>query len=456
MIPFYLSELALISHGLLIGENIKINKISFDTRKLIIGSLFIALKGKNFNALNFINEATNKGASSFLVDQPISTKLPYIIVNNVLLAIGLLGKLIRRKSNVISLAITGSSGKTTVKEMTASILKNYDKTLYTYKNFNNNIGVPLTLINLKKKHKYLVVEIGANNLKEINYSTKLIKPHVALVNNISASHLLGFKSIQGVANAKGEIFNGLIKKGTAIINHDSNDIINWKNKLNQKKILFYSKNKNLNSDIYASNICLNKENTTFYLHFFKKKTKITINLLGMHNVFNALAASALAMSIEIPIYFIKLGLFNTKNIKGRLSPIKINNNQIIIDDSYNANYLSVISSIKFLKTMPGYLVMVIGDILELGDQENYYYEKIIKFINLVKLNKIISFGCLSKKISNKHHFGEHFNNRNDLVEKLLFLMKKHKKITILVKGSRLMAMNKIVNMLKEKINVHII
>lgn len=456
MIPFYLSELASISHGLLIGDNIKINKISFDTRKLIFGSLFIALKGKNFNALDFIDEAVNKGVSAFLVDQPIITKLPYIIVNNVFLAIGSLATLIRKKSNVISLAITGSAGKTTVKEMTASILKNYDKTLYTYKNFNNNIGVPLTLINLNKKHKYLVVEIGANNLKEIDYSSKLIKPHIALINNISASHLLGLKSIQGVANAKGEIFNGLIKKGTAVINNDSNDMPNWKNKLNQKKILFYSKNKNLNSDIYASNICLNKKNTTFYLHFLKKKTKITINLLGIHNVFNALAASALAISIDIPMYFIKLGLFNTKNLEGRLFPIKINNNQIIIDDSYNANYLSVISSIKLLKTMPGYLVMVIGDILELGDQENYYYEKIIKFINLAKLNKIISFGDLSKKISNKHQLGEHFNNQNDVVEKLFCLIKKHKKITILIKGSRLMAMNKIVNMLKEKINVHTI
>lgn len=456
MISFNLLELAQVSQGILVGKNIKISKISIDTRKHIQGSLFITLKGKKFNSFNFIQEAIKKGVIALLTDQYITTNLPYIVVKNTKLALGQLSLLIRKKSKVIAIAITGSSGKTTVKEMTSNILKTCGNTLYTYKNLNNNIGVPLTLINLHQKHKYLVVEIGANNPGEIEYSTNLVQPKSALVNNITAAHLLGFKSIQGIANAKGEIFNGLKKNGTAIINYDSNDVINWKSKLNNKKILYFSKNKTLISDIYASNIFLNQKNTIFNLHYLSKKIKIQINLLGIHNVYNALAASALAISIGIPLKKIQTGLFYTKNILGRLFPIQLNKNQLIIDDSYNANYSSVIAAIKVLSNMSGYLVIVIGDIAELGLKTNFYYQKIGQFLNFTKINKVISFGNLSKKISDMNISGEHFYKTNLLVNKLLLLIKKHSKITILIKGSRNMSMDQIVNILKEKNNVNII
>lgn len=456
MIPFTMMELSKITNGKLVGDNIQINKISTDSRNCVCGSLFIALQGKNFDANNFIKIAINKGAIALLTNKNIiDAKIPQIIVNDTTIALGQLSKLIRKKSSATVIALTGSSGKTTVKEMITNILNYSGKTLSNNGNFNNHIGVPLTLTCLNKEHKYLVLEMGANSFGEINYLTKLVRPQSALINNILPSHLSGFHSINGVANAKGEIFNGLVNFGTAIINDNSNDILNWNKNLKNKRILCYSDIYSLRSHIWASNIHTNKNNIIFNINtFFSEQIKIKMSLLGRHNILNALAAATLAISINIPLNIIKKGLFDTKPIPGRMYPIHINNKKIIIDDTYNANYGSMIAAIRVLNKMPGYLVIVIGDILELGHKYTYYYNKIGKFANFMRINKIISFGNYTNIISNISRLGEHFYKKKDLINRLIKLLSQKKEITILIKGSRVVAMDTIVSILKEKTGVN--
>lgn len=453
---FSLLEISKITKGILIGENIKITGISIDTRKNFLGSLFIALLGKNFDGHNFLKEAKNSGSTALLVDKKnFVIFMPTIIVNNTIIALGQLGKFIRKKSKANILALTGSVGKTTVKEMTAKILSLSGKTLYTEKNNNNHIGVPLTLIKLYQKYRYAIIEIGSNKTGEIAYLTNLVQPKTALVNNIYPAHLLGFKSVINIAKEKGKIFMGLLKQGTAIININNNYLSIWKHNLKNKNIYFYSLQKVSYSNLWSSDITLIQGKTSFYINIeSKKKIKINLPILGYHNISNALAAASLALSVNIPLNNIKEGLNSIKSIPGRLYPIMIEKNKIIIDDSYNSNFASMIAAINVLNNMQGYKILVIGDMLELGNSTKLYHQKILDFIlKNQKIDKIFSYGTFSKIISNIQNIGEHFNNYIKLVQKILFFICRYQKITILIKGSHNSGIKNIINKLKEKLCV---
>lgn len=240
MIPLSLKKITTIISGQLYGKNLVINEIVTDTRKILPGYLFIALKGKRFDAHIFIKEAINKGCSAIICEKKIKFNISYIIVEDTCTALGKIANWLRRKINPKILAITGSCGKTSVKEMTGSILKKNENTLSTINNFNNHIGVPITLIRLTKKHKYGVIELGANNPGEIFYTSKLSEPNIVLINNIYYSHLEGFKSLLGVSKAKSEILSGLQSQGTVIINLDSHHISQWKKKIKNKNIFYFS------------------------------------------------------------------------------------------------------------------------------------------------------------------------------------------------------------------------
>lgn len=452
MIDFLFSELVKITKGYLIGKDVIINKISTDTRKKNTSNfLFIALKGKNFDGHNFICQAIQKGAIAVLVNKIIKNiAISQIIVNDTQLALGKIGSFIRKKSNAIVLSLTGSTGKTTVKEMTAKILNNCGKTTYTQNNFNNKIGVPLTLINLTKYDKYILLEIGADFPGEISYLSKLVKPKYALINNIHPAHLLGFKNLNGIATAKGEIFDGLLSDGTAVLNYKSNYLNIWKEKIKNKKIFYFSQNYFLRSNLWVENIIFSNKKIYFDLNTKFKKIKICLNLLGEHNIHNSLAAASLSLAAGVNLDDIQNGLNSMKPIYGRLFPIKINKKQTIIDDSYNSSYSSMISAINVLKKMPGYLVLVVSDMLELGKYSLKLHKKIGEIAYKKGIHKIISYGFFSKNISVLNHNGEHFQKKNILIKKLLFLLYQHHEITILLKGSHNTKMHEIVRILKEK------
>jgi len=246
MIQISLNQLCSITNGMYFHNdtykknNLTFNAISIDSKKIIPGCLFIAILGKRFNAHRFINEAIIKGASAILVENKIKSDIPQIIVKDTTIALGKIAFWIRKQSKSHIIALTGSSGKTSVKEITTSILRHCGKTLSTFQNLNNNIGVPLTLLNLTSSHKYAVIEIGANHHKEISYSTQLTKPNIVLINNIHYSHLDGFKSLLGVSKAKQEIFIGLSKTGIAIFNADSHHWSRWKKNINTKNVIWFS------------------------------------------------------------------------------------------------------------------------------------------------------------------------------------------------------------------------
>lgn len=253
MIPISFYQICRITKGYFFNKNnVKIHDLIFhiistDSRTITPGCLFIALIGKNFNAHDFVYEAIKKGAKAVILENKLDINVPQIIVKNTTLALGNIAFWIRQQSNANIIALTGSSGKTSVKEITTSILKYYGKTLSTFKNFNNNIGVPLTLLNLDLSYKYAVIEIGANHPKEISYSTQLTNPNIVLINNIYYSHLNGFKTLLGISKSKQEILCTLPKTGTAIFNADSHHWSRWKKSIKNQNIIWFSIKKKANS-----------------------------------------------------------------------------------------------------------------------------------------------------------------------------------------------------------------
>lgn len=240
MIPLSLNKIASITNGKLYGKNLIIQNIITNSKKITAGCLFIALQGKKFDAHIFIEEALNKGCSAIITEKKIEFNSNHIIVENTTIALGQIANWIRKKVNPIILSITGSCGKTSVKEMIKSILNKYNNTISTIDNLNNHIGVPITLIRLKEKHKYGIIELGGNKPGEIYYTSNIAQPNVALINNIYYSHLEGFKSLLGVSKAKSEILSGLQSQGTVIINLDSHHISQWKKKIKNKKVIYFS------------------------------------------------------------------------------------------------------------------------------------------------------------------------------------------------------------------------
>lgn len=240
MISLSLKTIAKITNGKLHGSDLSIDKIVIDTKKVISGCLFIALIGKKLDGHIFIQDAIFKGCSAIITQKNIKCCISHIIVKNTSIALGQIASWIRKSTNAKILAITGSCGKTSVKEMTSSILKQNGKTISTIGNLNNNIGVPITLLQLTKKHQYGVIELGANQPGEILYTTNISQPEVILINNIYYAHLQGFKSLLGVSKAKSEIFSGLKSNGTVVINLDSHHLSQWKKNIDKKNVLYFS------------------------------------------------------------------------------------------------------------------------------------------------------------------------------------------------------------------------
>ncbi|VFP83145.1 UDP-N-acetylmuramoyl-tripeptide--D-alanyl-D-alanine ligase [Candidatus Erwinia haradaeae] len=449
MIPITLKQLAEITQGTLYGTDITVLNVSTDTRKMHAGSLFIALKGKNYDAHDFISSAISAGCSSFLVNQKLCLPISHIVVNDTRIALGVLARWVRQQSGAKVVGITGSSGKTSVKEMTASILRQCGQVLSTSGTLNNDIGVPITLLRLTHEHQYAVIELGANHPGELFYTAALTQPESVLINNLSASHLEGFGSLVRLAKAKGEILQALPQNGTAIINHDSNDLVKWKYILQGQNIWCFSSNHIKCCDFYASCITRTQLNTHFNLHTPQGCISVMIPFHGQHYIANALAASALAMSISAPLNSISKGLQHLQAIPGRLFPIPFTKNKLLIDDTYNANVGSMIAAVNVLADRPGYRVMIVGNMAEMGHHSNIYHKQIGYKIRHSGINKVLSIGSLGHEIARTSNIGEYFEDPETLSARAHELLMKHQYITLLVKGSRSSNMDKIVQILQE-------
>ncbi|ATZ10608.1 UDP-N-acetylmuramoyl-tripeptide--D-alanyl-D-alanine ligase [Erwinia amylovora] len=449
MISVTLQQVAQLTGGTLHGDDRAIADVTTDTRKAAEGSLFIALKGERFDAHDFVADAITAGCSALLVSKRLPVELPQVVVADTRIALGQLAAWVRQQSNARIVALTGSSGKTSVKEMTAAILRECGETLYTTGNFNNDIGVPLTLLRLKPEHRYAVIELGANHQGEIAYTSGLVRPESALVNNLAAAHLEGFGSLAGVAKAKGEIFSGLPLNGTAIINSDSNDWPHWQQALHAKTVWRFSPEQ-ADSDFYAANVTISAQGTHFTLHSPLGDVDVILPLPGRHNIANALAASALALSVGAPLSAVRQGLSTLKAVPGRLFPLALSADKLLLDDSYNANVGSMTAAAQVLAGMPGYRVMIVGDMAEMGAEAAECHRQVGNAIRHAGIDKVLSTGSLSHGISDASGVGEHFADKAALGVRALELLAQHQHITLLVKGSRSASMEQVVQILQEK------
>ena len=449
MIPVSLQALADVLSAELIGADCQIVEVTTDTRQ-VTGCLFVALKGERFDAHDFAVDAVAAGAGALLVSKRLLVDVPQLVVKDTRLALGQLAAWVRKQVPARVVALTGSSGKTSVKEMAAAILRECGEVLYTAGNFNNDIGVPLTLLRLQPQHDFAVIELGANHIGEIAYTTALTCPQTALVNNLAAAHLEGFGSLAGVAQAKGEIFTGLPADGVAIINADNNDWPHWQSMLEGKTVWRFSPQAAEGVDFFASDVQINGEGTQFTLHSPFGTAPIALPLPGRHNVANALAATALAMSAGASLEAVRQGLKQLQAVPGRLFPIALSAGKLLLDDSYNANVGSMTAAAQVLAEMPGYRVMVVGDMAELGAEAEECHRQVGEAARLAGVDKVLGVGPLSQTLIAAAGNGEHFQDKAAVIARVAELLSEHAVITVLIKGSRSAAMEQVVRALQEK------
>ena len=447
MIKLTTQQLAQILNASLIGDGQAIvENINTDTRKSVSNSLFFALKGEHFDAHQYLDKAVEQGATALVV-QHANTEIvtPQLVVTDTRLALGQLAKWLREKINPRTVAMTGSSGKTTVKEMTASILQqtagNPEAVLFTNGNFNNDIGVPLTLLRLTEQHKFAVIELGANHQGEIDYTTHLAQPEAALVNNVAAAHLEGLGS--------SEIYRGLTQNGVAIINNEHNYIELWQKEIGSHAIQYFN-----GGDYKAENVKHSPNGSTFTLVSLKGSIEINLPYLGEHNVKNALAATALAMNVGASLADVKAGLEHRSQVKGRLFPIQVNENLLLLDDTYNANVDSLQAAIDVLKGYDAFRILLVGDMKELGEDSLKCHQQVGDYAKQAKLDLVLSYGTESAVIS-EAVLGKHFTDKAELTAYALDIIKQklqeNQKVVVLAKGSRSMKMEETIYSLKDSL-----
>jgi UDP-N-acetylmuramoyl-tripeptide--D-alanyl-D-alanine ligase len=442
-----LSEVALATHGQLIGADVEFFSVGTDSREIKKGQLFVALKGENFDGHAYAAQSLEQGSSAVLVSKT-SDVSPAVVVKDTRLALGELAAYWRQKFLMPVVAVTGSNGKTTVKEMLAAILRastgNDDSVLATQGNFNNDIGLPLTMLNLRDQHHYAILEMGMNHAGEISYLTRLAKPNVALVNNAGTAHIGELGSIEAIANAKGEIFEGLADGGVAIINADDAFADLWKKLASNHQHMTFALN--TKADVTAT-YALRLVDSHIELRTPVGNISFTLPAPGLHNVRNALAAASAALALNVSLEHIAEGLSQFAGAKGRLQAKQGLAGAKVIDDTYNANPSSMKAALDVLSASQGQRVFVMGDMAELGNDEISMHEEVGRYAKEAGIEKLFVLGNLSQHTAKA--FGTdafHFETVEALTKSLISIM--DAETTVLVKGSRSMRMERVVNVIQ--------
>lgn len=450
MIPMSLAQIALVTDGQLLNcsdPSLTICNVSTDTRTVTNGALFLALLGERFDAHQFVAQAITNGAVVAVVSRPLAdVAIPQILVADTRVALGQISAWVREQLDLQIVAITGSCGKTTLKEMCAAILQQTAPVLATQGNLNNEIGVPQTLLRLTPAERYAVVELGANHPGEIAWTTSLVKPDVAVINNVAAAHLAGFGSLRGVAVAKTEIFGGLSASGTAVLNADSEFYDWWREILSVRTVSFGLQNSK--ADFRAENVKQDEQGiASFTLCTPDGQIDIQLPIPGLHNVSNALAAAAVTTSLGLSLVQVKSGLANMQPVKGRFCVQKLSDDLTVIDDTYNASVQSVMAAIDTLSVMPGYRVFAFGDMGEMGADAVNLHRQIGEHARLRKLDAVLTVGDLSRHAADAAS-GQHFTDKESLCQALKTLMQQQRPMTILAKGARSARMEEVVAFVK--------
>lgn len=484
-----LSEAAAITHGKLSGVTHSgdqpFHGVAIDSRNLQRGDLFIAIAGEKRDGHDFLAQAGARGAVGALVaksrneETSQTSQLAQIKVHDTTVALGKLGAHWRRKFNLPLIAVTGSNGKTTVSALIAAIFnhgdgndhhnKNGDKTeiknddkhanknkngnpcLSPHASFNNQWGVPITLLRMREHHTHAVIEMGMNHGGEIKLLSKLARPDIALINNVAAAHLGGFDDLQGIANAKAEIFSGLAANGTAVLNADDQFYAYWRAAIGDGKVVSFGLSET--ADVIASAISNTASGCEFLLTIGAQHARIALQILGQHNVRNAIAAAAAATAAGAGMQQIKAGLESFTAINGRLCKLRTPSGAVILDDSYNANPASMTAALDVLASFAGVRIAVLGAMAELGEQSAEFHRQIgahclrcrIEHLFCLDAPNNVANTANAAIVGYLQGYGVHalrFLEVNSLQAYLSLYLTSG--VTVLIKGSRMAAMERVV------------
>ena len=444
-----LSEAAKVMRGRMDGADVGFSAVSIDTRNMNPGDLFVAIRGDNFDANDFVDDAARAGAVAAVVSRDLDIELPRVVVEDTRRALGQLAAEWRNRLTIKVVGVTGSNGKTTVKEMVASVLNEIANVLYTQGNLNNEIGVPLTLLKLQDDNKFAVIEMGANHAGEISYTSGLTAPDVAIITNAGAAHLEGFGSLQGVAKAKGELLSSLSEEGVAVLNADDKYFGYWRALVGGQRVISFGLG--ADADVRASDIQLVRTKSGFKNKFVLKFGSITgsvcLNLAGQHNVYNALAASSACFALGLDFKDIRKGLARLQPVPGRMQPIAGMNGALLIDDSYNANPTSFAAAINSLAQLNGRLQVIFGAFAEMGDCSAELHAEVGAQAKAAGVEHFYATGIdADKAVDAFGPGGCYFESQADLIQRAKELMDTQS--ILLIKGSRSQRMERVIDALK--------
>ena len=440
-----LAAAAEMMHGTLHGASASFGGVCTDTRTLEAGQLFVALSGPNFDAHDFVDTAAERGAAGAVVSQLADESIAQIVVDDTLAALGRLGSAWRRQQPASVVGITGSNGKTTLKELTAACLRQVANTLATHGNLNNEIGMPLMLTRIDASHRFAVIEMGANHIGEIAYLASLAQPDVVAITNAAAAHLEGFGSIEGVAKGKGEILDSGKRPAAAVLNADDHYFKYWCTRVGDTRVISFGQDGN--ADVYATGIEMQGGQTRFSMRLFGEEIPVALPLVGRHNVINACAAAAIATALDVPNEKIRAGLESVTAVGGRLRQLAAKGGATLYDDSYNANPLSVTAAGEFLAGLPGRSWFVLGDMKELGDDAKELHREVGVALRRAGIDRLAATGELCRETV--AGFGEGaawYADVDEMIDDLSGELGAD--VNVLVKGSRSMRMERVVQALE--------
>lgn len=438
-----LAEVAEFLHAKHRGANVPFQFVSTDTRTLQPGDLYVALVGARLDGHEYVQQAIEKGACAVVISKSMDLNVPFLQVADTTEALGRLALFNRQKFNRDVVAVTGSSGKTTVKGMLATLLRQQNEVLVTRGNLNNHIGAPLTLLRLNHTYDYAVVELGASAEGEIAYTSNLVKPTVSVITNAGDAHLEGFGDLDTIVRTKGEIIDALDEKGTAVLNADSPHFNTWKARAGDRRVISFGENDQ--ADVRASDIAIDDTGCCeFKITIGDDSETVHLKVMGQHNVYNALASAAACHALNMSLHNIVSGLQAFEGVAGRLIEKPGLNGSIVIDDSYNANPASVRAAMDVLSSRSGHSIFVLGDMAELGVETQLAHAEMGAYAREVNIDEFFALGEFSRGAAdafgdNAHWFATHDNLVRFLKHKL------KKDVTVLVKGSRSAHMDRVVN-----------
>ena len=443
-----LSEAARVVGGELIGEDRPYGCVCTDSRTLKPGALFVALRGPNFDGAAFVQAAAAQGAIGALVERATPAALPQVVVPNTLVALQELARNWRADFTLPVVAVAGSNGKTTAKEMTAAILSRMGLCMATHGNLNNHIGVPVTLMRLEASHRSAVIEMGANAIGDVAALMRIALPTVGLITNAGAEHLEGFGNLDGVAKGEGETVSCLSAEGTAIINADDAYAGYWRGISGAKRIATFGVHHT--ADFTAKNIFQGIERGEFATRFTLicplGERAIMLKAGGAHNIGNALAAAAAASAAGASLEDIVSGLADFRAVAGRLQLKAGTRGGWIIDDSYNANPSSVRAAMEVLRSLTGPTWLVLGDMAELGEVSHDSHAHIGSYARDCGIKRLFAMGPLSSRaVETFGSGGEWFADADSLTRRLQAELSPG--VTVLIKGSRVNRLERVVQAL---------